>query len=185
MGRALGLAAIVGWTLALSAGRCAPAAPSPSPESQPLDEVTVTAGRLYDRNTLDRQIIPRFVESHAQLNPKIEQIGRWATPLCPVVLGLQPVYADLISHRILDDAAGVGAPYRVGPCKPNVEILFTPTPQAQVDSLRKRSPFIFGYNERSPEDVTRFARAVQAWYVTGSRGPDGVWQLDSDARMYF
>src|SRR6202034_3709321 len=76
---------------------------SQSLSEQPLQEVTVTAKRLKDHHTLARAVT-HFVESHASPGTRINQIGRWYEPMCPLVTGLQPAGRDFITREILDVA---------------------------------------------------------------------------------
>src|SRR5215469_12699063 len=77
---------------------------------QPLEEVTVTAGKQMDRSTLEHVIVPRFVESHGTPSERIGQVGRWYDGVCPETTGLQPLYNEFISRRVVEVARSVGAP---------------------------------------------------------------------------
>jgi hypothetical protein len=140
--------------------------------SQPLDEVTITA-RKFERRTLENVIIPKFVQSHGSPSPGINQLGRWRDGVCPRVSGLQPAFNQLVVRRIAAVAQSVGAPARpVGqPCRVNVEIVFTPQPQALLDRVAKVYPTLLG-SSRTKGDTT-FAHPVQSWYLTGTRALNG------------
>ena len=170
-----GSALLVCFALASSGGAfgdSARAKPSDKPEQQdrqPLEEVTVTARKQIDRSTLEHVIVPRFVESHGTPSERIGQVGRWYDGVCPQTTGLQPLYNEYISRRVVEGARSVGAPTkRAGECTDNVEIIFTAQPQELLDHLASKYVTLLGYSER-PKQLQQFSHAIQAWYVTGTR----------------
>jgi len=106
--------------------------------------------------------------------------ARWKLPVCPHVYGLRPVAAWLIEHRIRAVAAMVGAPLdRDDPCVPNIGIVFTPDPQASLNSIADRAPLLIeGGNQKL---MVRYP--VQAWYASfavsnnGHRIIDIPWEM--------
>ncbi|HTT00998.1 MAG TPA: hypothetical protein VMG11_02830 [Steroidobacteraceae bacterium] len=140
-------------------------------DSETLAEVQVTAPRLMDRRTLDHVIVPLFVESHGEPSVTINQIGRWREGLCPTTTGLLPDFNAFVSRKVLAVAGSVGAPapVRIGKCTINVEIAFTPTPQQLLDHIAKSYPRLLGMQQGR-----RITRAVQAWYLTGTRSMIGA-----------
>ena len=168
------------WTCVLAcvivahASVAAPAAQpqeSRSESQQRLQEVTVTATRLQDHRTLARAV-SGFVASHSAPSTRINQIGRWHEPLCPLVTGLQTPSGDFITGRILEVARSVGAPTgSVGKkCAVTVEIVFTREPQALLDHIAKAYRPMLGFYPVSQEpQMTTFSRPIQAWYETGTR----------------
>jgi hypothetical protein len=172
----------------------ATAADPPASESnsqQLIQEVTVTAHKLIDERTLDRVIIPRFVESHGMPNPRSNQVGRWTPylPVCPSTMGLKPAFADYVSRRVLAVAAMVGAPAApYGRCKFTVEIIFTPSPQAQVSYLAKTYRALLGHDQGSLKQRLTFTHEIQAWYTTATHTVGGArclggWSVDSDVPL--
>ncbi len=154
-----------------------PPAPPPADKpsasrSQPLAEVTITA-RKFERRTLENVIIPKFVQSHGFPSPGINQLGRWRDAVCPRVSGLQPAFNQFVVRRIAAVAQSVGAPAKpIGTaCRVNVEIVFTPQPQALLDRIAKVYPTLLG-SSRTKADTT-FAHPVQSWYLTGTRALNG------------
>jgi hypothetical protein len=137
--------------------------------------VTVTAPRELDERTLDRIVIPQFVHSHGIASSRIDQIGRWHDNVCPATEGLQPLFNEFVSRRIVSVARMVGAPtVRAGHCQRNVEILFTPNPQEQLDYVAKHEPQLLGFAAGSLRKLRTVEHPVQAWYVT---------RTHSDARI--
>jgi hypothetical protein len=58
-------------------------------------------------------------------------------------------------------------------CRPNFVIVVTSTPQADLNSWRKRLPIVFG----DPTEMRRLLatpRPIRVWYNTNSSGSDGV-----------
>ena len=149
--------------------------PSPkptAPESTP-EQVTITAQKI-DRGVLDRIVIPKFVESHGKMGERVNQVPLWRTPVCPQTLGLTPQYDQGISSHVIDVARGVGAPAaRNDKCVTNVEILFTPTPQDELDWVEKHRPGLLGFYRGSRKKAATMTHAIQAWYVTGTRSIGG------------
>jgi hypothetical protein len=87
-----------------------------------------------------------------------------------------------VTDRIRDIAASVGAPVNADPsCAPNIQIVFTTTPQALLDDVRARNPDYLGYTESSAEreKVATVIRPIQAWYMTQTIDLDGRAQTDS------
>jgi hypothetical protein len=147
---------------------------SQSGSGQTLQEVTVTATRIQDHRTLARAV-SGFVASHSALSTRINQIGRWHEPVCPLVTGLQSPGRDFIAREILDVARSVGAPTApVGKkCDVTVEIVFTREPQVLLDHIAKTyRPLLGFYPVSQAEQVAIFSRPVQAWYETGTRSMD-------------
>ncbi len=141
-----------------------------NPES--LDQVTVAASKLKKR-TLDR-IASRFVQSHAAPSGSIQQIGRWRDVVCPKTTGLEPIYDQLVSQRILNVAQSVGAPIPRPrrKCRVDVEIVFTSQPQALLNHVARDYPVLLGSFRKAGD--TTFRHAIEAWYLTGSRSTEGI-----------
>jgi hypothetical protein len=164
-----------------------------SQDSQPisehaLQEVTVTAKRVQDHNTLVHAV-SGFVASHsAPEASRTSQIGRWYEKVCPLVTGLQPAARDFITREIIAVAQSVRAPTAAlgRKCPISVEIVFTHEPQALLDHIAKSYRPLLGFNPASQtqkqwlKSVTTFSRPIQAWYETGTRSADYA-TVDSDA----
>ena len=119
------------------------------PVSPPTEGVTVTA-------TKSREVITRFVESVTTTARMTGKIARWETAICPVVVGLRPSALALISQRLRQVANDVGAPVSSDPsCKPNIEIVFTTTPQALANKMARMiwAMMMTGEHYREPAAV--------------------------------
>lgn len=174
---AWGLLGLCGTSNSGSAVAAEPTAPSASggpaaESSEPLDQVTIAASKLNKR-TLNR-VASRFVQSHSAPSGAIQQIGRWREVVCPKTTGLEPIYDQLVSQRIVNVAQSVGAPTpRSGKkCRIDVEVVFTSQPQELLNHVAKDYPVLLG-SVRSAGDTT-FRHAIEAWYLTGSRSTEGI-----------
>ena len=111
-----------------------------------------------------------------------QKSARWRHPICPLTVGLGDKYAKYVTQRIRDVAAAVGAPVNADPaCKPNVEVVFTTTPQGFMDGIRKTGPAFLGYHDSSSQadEMAKVTHPIQAWYTTESLDFDGAAQVDS------
>ena len=85
-----------------------------------------------------------------------------------------------------DIAAAVGAPVsNLKSCTPNVEIVFTNTPQALLDNVRKDDPDYLGYATTNDQRdaLAKVTRPVQAWYTTETIDLNGMRRVDSGRRL--
>jgi hypothetical protein len=164
-GAMAGLAAAA--MLALVAAPAAQAAPTAAAKDIPapsVSGVTVTAPQkpdpLVDRTT-------RFVRERLPTS-RFEQYARFRDPVCIKVIGLPDQFDAFIAKRIADVARQVNAPVDPKPgCTPNVNVVFSPRPQAQLDDISKRRDILFGFHfQAEMKKLTTFSRPIQAWYVT-------------------
>ena len=166
------MACAAGVMLMAASGAARPADEPVPQDPHALPQVQVNGSKL-DERTLDRAAM-QFVESHAAASSIIHQMGRWRAAICPQVTGLAPAAGTYVSNHVEEVARSVGAPApRVGKkCTVNVEIVFTPEPQKLLDHVAKVYPVMLG-SSRSAGD-TAFSRAIQAWYLTGTRAAEGL-----------
>jgi hypothetical protein len=154
------------WLLAL------PAAAQPAANG--TESVTVTGTR-------SRQVIDKFVESFAAPTRMTGKLARWQVGVCPVAVGLKPAFTKFITQRLKDVAAKAGAPVAGLSCKPNIEIVFTTTPQALIDNVRKQNEAFLGYadNTDAVDALAKVTRPIQAWYLTATVDLRGNVLVDS------
>jgi hypothetical protein len=77
--------------------------------------------------------------------------------------------AAFITQHIKYVALAAGAPVNTGAsCTPNIEIVFTATPQALLDSVRKTDPDYLGYatSLAQTDALALVTRPIQVWYTT-------------------
>jgi hypothetical protein len=142
----------------------------------PLESVTVTAARPH------RDAINDFLFSHATPTRLTDKVARWTVPICPRTFGLGPKYAKYVTDRVRGIAANVGAPVSGdAACRPNIQIVFTTTPQVLLDNIRDNQPAYLGYydNSRQAAKLATFSRPIQSWYTTATGDLTGPPQVDS------
>jgi hypothetical protein len=157
-------------------GPPAASAQGPSPR---LESITVTAAK-------SRATVEKFAKAFFTPTKLAEKIARWESGVCPVTIGQPPGVASLVTDRVKDIAASVGAPVNGNEaCTPNIQIVFTTTPQALLDDVRAHDPDYLGYAEGSAarERLATITRPIQAWYSTETIDLDGRRQVDSSRRL--
>jgi hypothetical protein len=153
--------------IAMSAAAAQPAAP--------VENVTVTGTRT-------REVIDSFVQSLAVPTRMTGKLARWEDPICPISVGLQYTFLRFIDQRVRDVAQKSGAPVATDKsCKPNIEIIFTTTPQDLMDNVRREDEAFLGYaDSRSKRTALATVNLpAQAWYTTATRDLRGKWDVDS------
>jgi hypothetical protein len=145
--------------------------PSPRPES-----ITVTAAK-------SRATVEKFAKAFFTPTKLAGKIARWENGICPVTVGQPPASASLVTDRVKDIAESVGAPVDANPsCTPNIQIVFTTTPQALLDDVRAHEPDYLGYVETSAlrDKLAIITRPIQAWYTTETIDLDGMRKVDTN-----
>ena len=157
------------------------------PASQPITEQAKPAFALPPESIVVTTTKPtdvaieNFIEARAAPTRSLNQLARWKRPLCPVTVGLAKNFTQFVSQRIRDIASAVGAPVNANlGCKPNVEVVFTTTPQALLDDVRKVGPAFLGYynNFSQADELAKVVHPIQAWYMTESRDYYGYAVVD-------
>jgi len=142
----------------------------------PTESVTVTANKL-------REIFHKFTNTFATPTKLGGKIARWERRICPAVTGENPHVAAFISQRVKYIALAAGAPFDAAPsCTPNIEIVFTTTPQALMDNVRQHEVYYLGFAETNAQrdKLAMVTRPIQAWYATESIDAVGRRRLDND-----
>src|SRR5438067_5223096 len=164
------------WGLVLAPAAGAQPEGEPPPSAAPLESVTVTASKP------SAEAINSFIRSHVTATRLTEKMARWTTGICPLIVGLDDKFATYVTQRIRNVAANVGAPVNKDPaCQTNIRILFTATPQAVLDTIRKEHEGLLGYHD-SPAQADRLAKvthAMQAWYTTATEDLRGNLEVDN------
>ncbi len=127
------------------------------------------------------ETIKSFVETRAAPTYVLGRMARWMSKLCPVTVGLGDKYAKYVSQRIRDVASSVGARVNSDPgCRPNIEVVFTTTPQGLMDRVRQTQPLLLGChsNLHKADELARVTHPIQAWYTTVSQDMGGSKQID-------
>jgi hypothetical protein len=148
-----------------------------SPSAAPSDSNGVTA---------TREMIGSFAKAFTTPATLTGKIPRWVTAICPVAKGQKLAFTRFITQRVQAIAAAAGAPVSTDPsCTPNIEIIFTTTPQDLLDHIRKEEPDYLGYARTSEQRVklATVTRPVQAWYTTETIDLKGVHRMDTGRRL--
>lgn len=141
---------------------------------RPPESVTVTG-------TKSREVMRGFVQSFAAPTRLTGKMARWETGICPIVAGIKPQFATFIARRLKEVAAKAGAPINSRPsCSPNIQIVFTTTPQALLDRVRDKQPYLLGYYDNTPQRdrLATVTRPIQAWYTTATQDVNGKVEVD-------
>jgi hypothetical protein len=171
------MAVLLGAVLAASPVLAAPGQPDP-PAKAPdntVSGVTVTAEKpdpLVDKAT-------QFVRSHVPENRE-GQLARFRDKICVRVAGLPAAYGAFIEKRVMQVAETAHARVdRTAGCTANVNVIFSPNPQAQLEDIAKRREILFGYYFMSQlKSLATFNRPIQSWYLTRTVGTDGIDVLE-------
>src|ERR1700744_3616471 len=127
------------FVLLASAALAQPAAP-------PVETVTVNGRRVPDEE------IRAFVNARTAPTLKLGKVARWDKGICPTVLGLDSSFADFVTRRLKETAAKVGAPLDPNlQCAPDIQIVFTTTPQTLLDNIRKNYDALLGYHDNGAQ----------------------------------
>jgi hypothetical protein len=146
-----------------------------SPSPQEVSTVTAT-----------RETLGAFAKAFTTPTKLTGKIARWVTAICPVAKGQKPAFTRFITQRVQAIAAAAGAPVNTDPsCTPNIEIIFTTTPQDLLDHIRKDEPDYLGYatTGEQREKLATVTRPVQAWYTTETIDLNGSRKMDTGRRF--
>jgi hypothetical protein len=140
------------------------------------ESVTVTA------TGSSKEQIDRFVQQYAAASSRIDRLARWENIICPVTLGLPSDQNQVVSTRIREVAAMVGAgkPPK-GNCSPRIIVIFTAQPQDLMDAIKRDYPRLLGRHYYSQTDrASRITHPAQAWYGTATQDTSGYVVSDTD-----
>jgi hypothetical protein len=149
----------------------------PSTVATPVPDASTTVAPLVVQATrpavLKKQTYG-FVEAFAATSETLDQVARWAQPVCVTVQGLPADAAAEVKGRVEEVANALKVGVSGAGCRPNIQIAFTKEPKAVIDEVAKDDEPMLGYRHRSERHrLTTISRPVQAWYVTGTGGPGG------------
>jgi hypothetical protein len=149
-----------------------------SAQAPPVENVTVTATKL-------REMTEQFVKSSVVATHITGKIARWEKGICPVTAGQTPALTTMITAQVKAIATAVGAPVSANAaCTPNIEIVFTTTPQSLLDTIERDDPDYLGFamTGSDREALAKSTRPVQAWYETETIDLNGMARADSAKR---
>jgi hypothetical protein len=141
----------------------------------PTENVTVTGIKDVQKAVTD------FVGTLTVPTKMTGKLARWRAKVCPIVAGLRPSAVKLVTQRVKEVAAQVGAPVDDSEkCRPNIEIVFTTTPQALLDTIFIKYPYLLGDHDNSAQalKLATVTRPIQSWYTTATDDLRGNVQVD-------
>jgi hypothetical protein len=145
------------------------------PHPAPTESVIVSETKA----PLDK-ILHDFIFSYTAPSPASGKVARWHAGVCPGVTGLPPSWDKSVTARVREVASLAGAPVAPEKCRPNIDIIFTKSPQTLLDEAHATKSWLLGYHDAAQEkQLSTVSHAVQAWYLTqtvDSRG--GVFTDD-------
>jgi len=145
------------------------------PTAPAVENVTVNGRRVVDEE------IRAFVNARTAPTFKLGKVARWEKGICPTVMGLDSDFTKFVTKRLKETAAKVGAPLDPDAhCAPDIQIVFTTTPQALMDNIRKKFDPLLGYHDNSSqaEAMAKVTHVIQAWYSTVTIDVRGVPRFD-------
>ena len=141
-----------------------PAAPEPAQSPAGTETIVVTGDR--------RDPVSAFVEDVTVETG--DQIAKFATPICPVSLGLPPGHREVIEARMRQIAQYLGLGAGAAGCRPNVVVIVAAEGGDFVRQLRRERPDIFAALElRELRSIMRLTGPVRTWQVVEPHGADG------------
>ena len=150
--------------------------PSAAPAQNETESVTVTGQAPQTRT----EIMRGFVRSYVAPSMLTGKLARWATPICPLIIGLQPEEKLAVSERIKKDAKLVGAPVQARQtCRPNVIVAFAMDPQELMTKVIEErwnlARTVFGDIDgpMHARKLSKISSPIQAWYGTTTRDSRG------------
>jgi hypothetical protein len=150
-----------------------PAAGVQASPQTPSENVTVTGSRRMYHD---------FSRNFATPTKFTGKIARWERRICPFVVGQNPHYAAFITQHLKYVALAVGAPVNTEEsCTPNIDIVFTTTPQDLLDTVSNQNQHYLGYfaSVAQKNALRTVTRPIQAWYATESTDIRGRRHLDT------
>ena len=136
-------------------------------EDAPRHTESVTVTGVKDAEAA----IAKFVETMTVPTRAAEKVARWKDGVCPIAVGVRQEIGVFLIRRIMEVAAQIGAPVNnTVPCPPNIEIIFTATPQALLDNIRIMHPVLLGPydNSAQAERLATVNAPMQALYGTAT-----------------
>jgi len=132
------------------------------PHPAPTESVIVSE----TKTPLDK-IQHDFIFSYTAPSPASGKVARWHAGVCPGVTGLPPSWDKSVTARVREVASLAGAPVAPEKCRPNIDIIFTKSPQTLLDEVRATKSWLLGYHDAAQEkQLSTVSHAVQAWYLT-------------------
>lgn len=168
--RAAGLAGLALLLAAAPSSAQAQDAPSTQQDAASPGDAIVVEGRALPEEAkiraLARAISPRLGYD--------QPLSRFTDPVCFATGGLPRGVLETIGLRLADDAHEAGVRLAGDGCQPNILVLFVDDGHADLKTLVKRRPGLFG--DRSPSEIRAIMDEpgpVHVWSASEIRSRDG------------
>jgi hypothetical protein len=152
---------------ALAAALLALSAVAPAHAAMQSGTIVVTGKREVPAPVARRYVV--------QITSSVEgQLARFVTPVCPLVIGMAPEYADIIARRIRTVAAEARVPLARPGCTANLIVAFATDADSVTKALRLKLPGLFA----GVDDMQEAMRSgpVHSWASTVVLNEDGQMQ---------
>jgi hypothetical protein len=145
--------------------------------SKPPPPESTVSGVIVEGPAKQSPLVDRTTEFVRQRLPtsRFEQYARFRDPICVKVVGLPAEYDAFVARRLAEMVREVKAPAAdAATCTPNVNVIFSTQPQAQLTDIARRRDVLFGFYFKADAKRTfTFLRPIQSWYLTRVVGTDG------------
>lgn len=168
--------AVLALTGSAALAQQAPPRQSKPASALPPESITVLAVKPSP------EAIQDFIKTRTAPTRVLGRMARWDKGICPLTIGLGTTYAKYVTQRIRDIAATVGAPVNSDPaCRPDIEVVFTTTPQELLDNVQKRQSLFLGYANTTAQtaQLATVSHPIQSWYTTETLDWFGTRVVDS------
>lgn len=153
--------------------------PAQAQQASPESEIEVIGRRQTEEQA--RREANDFVRRTVSTSSD-DPLARWVTPICPVVLGIQPEYAAIVERKIRALAKVAEIDTAQAPCKTNIVVSFTTNARAVVQRIAKKSPRRLSEVQITDRSALLNGTApVRWWYTTQEASVDGVGAVTSDS----
>jgi hypothetical protein len=153
--------------IVMLAALAAAQAHSPDPQQGPSDIVVEGVREQKER-------VRQFIRSLDDVRT-FGQIGRFHTPVCPVVMGFPEAQNRLIAERMKRVASAAGIQTAGSNCAPNVFLIASVGKGGTIKALAKRFPAYFrDMRDREVRKLAASGDPSVAWQVKGLLSADGT-----------
>jgi len=153
--------------IVMLAALAAAQAHSPDPQQGPSDIVVEGVREQKER-------VRQFIRSLDDVRT-FGQIGRFHTPVCPVVMGFPEAQNRLIAERMKRVASAAGIQTAGSNCEPNVFLIASVGKGGTIKALAKRFPAYFrDMRDREVRKLAASGDPSVAWQVKGLLSADGT-----------
>ncbi len=182
VGRAALMSGCAGLLATMALANAAQAAPDQTPgpsQASPASSQTAATNvgsvtvAAREKPEVVRRKVNTFVKDITRQSQFEENVPRWRTPICPLVVGFTAPQSQYLFTRLQQVATAAGAPMAPAKCDTNLMIVATDHPDELLAGLVKSASGVFG--GEGPTAINTFVRTrrpVRVWYDATLVGPD-------------